>query len=187
VVADKRAGFSYLSAVAMIGAEIFTTIAQLAVGVTGFSGIVIAFNRQPGRLSDFEAFRILILFTNSLAAMFLSLIPFAFYYMRWNETTLWRTGNASIAIFELTFLLVFTRLTLKFLRQHRELFNVALLSIFGAGHALNAVVQLFSALGWISLSALSVFILGLLWLLFHSTFQFGRIIFVQPIAQRKND
>jgi len=85
VVADKQYGFSYCSGRSMTGAEIFTTIAQLAVAVTGFSGIVIAFNRQPGRLSDFEAFRILILFTNSLAAMFLSLIPFALHYMNWER------------------------------------------------------------------------------------------------------
>jgi hypothetical protein len=60
------------------GSEILTTIAQLGIAVSGFSGIAIAFNRQPGRLSDFEAFRVSILFANSFAAVFLSLIPFAF-------------------------------------------------------------------------------------------------------------
>jgi hypothetical protein len=65
----------------MNGAEILTTIAQLSVAVTGFSGIAIAFNRQPRRLGDFEAFRVSILFANSLAAVFLSLISFAFFYL----------------------------------------------------------------------------------------------------------
>ena len=131
----------------MTAAEIFTTIAQLAVGVTGFSGIVIAFNRQPGRLSEFEAFRILILFTNSLAAMFLSLIPFAFHYMNWSDITIWRIGNVSIAAFEFVFVTMMVRLSLRFLRQHRELFNLFLLSFFVVGHAVNGVAQLLSALG----------------------------------------
>jgi hypothetical protein len=82
----------------MRGAEILTTIAQLAVGVTGFSGIVIAFNRPSGRLSRFEAFRILILFLNSLGAMFFSLVPFAFYYLNWRHDYLakWQRLNRSI-------------------------------------------------------------------------------------------
>src|SRR5437762_13493078 len=69
----------------MNGAEILTTIAQLGVAVTGFSGIAIAFNRRPGGLGGFEAFRVSILFANSLAAVFLSLIPFAFFYLGWSR------------------------------------------------------------------------------------------------------
>jgi hypothetical protein len=37
------------------------------------------FNRQPGGLIGFEAFRVSILFANSFAATFLSLIPFGFF------------------------------------------------------------------------------------------------------------
>jgi hypothetical protein len=155
----------------MTGAEIFTTIAQLAVGVTGFSGIVIAFNRQPGRLSEFEAFRIL--------------IPFALHYMNWSDIAVWRIGNASVAVFEFVFVTILVRLSLRFLRQYRELFNLFLLSFFVVGHAVNGVAQLFSALGWVDLPGLSIFLFGLLWLLFHSAFQFGRIIFVQPMTSGK--
>src|SRR6266480_5981686 len=98
----------------MTGAEIFTTIAQLAVAVIGFSGIAIAFNRSPGRLSEFEAFRVLILFANSLAAMFLSLIPFAFFYMNWSDIAIWRIGSGLMLVFELIFLCAFIRPTRKF-------------------------------------------------------------------------
>jgi hypothetical protein len=166
----------------MRGAEIFTTIAQLAAAVTGFSGIAIAFNRSPGRLSEFEAFRVLILFANSLAAMFLALIPFAFFYMDWADPAIWRTSSALIVVFEAVFLSVFIRLTRRFLRHHREVFNLALLLFVFGGHLLNALVQLLSALGWNGGRGLSIFIFGLLWLLFHSAFQFGRILFVQPVS-----
>ena len=64
----------------MNGADILTTVAQLGAAVTGFSGIAIAFNRHPGRLGDFEAFRVSLLFANSLAAVFLALIPFPFFH-----------------------------------------------------------------------------------------------------------
>jgi hypothetical protein len=88
----------------MNGAEILTTIAQLAVGVIGFSGIAIALNRHPGRLNDWEAFRVLILFANGFAATFLSLVPFAFFYLDWSDATVWRVSSGLCALFEIVFL-----------------------------------------------------------------------------------
>jgi hypothetical protein len=167
----------------MKGAEILTTIAQLAVGVTGFSGIVIAFNRAPGRLNKFEAFRIQILFMNSLAAMFLSLLPFAFYYLNWSDTIIWQTGSGLIAIFEFVFLAIFLSSARRFWRPYREVFNVAIFIFFATVHTLNALLQLLGVFGWNAGRGLSIFLLGLLWLLFHSAFQFGRILFVQPMER----
>jgi len=113
------------------------------------------------------------------------LIPFALHYMNWSDIAVWRIGNASVAVFEFVFVTILVRLSLRFLRQYRELFNLFLLSFFVVGHAVNGVAQLFSALGWVDLPGLSIFLFGLLWLLFHSAFQFGRIIFVQPMTSGK--
>lgn len=85
-------------------------------------------------------------------------------------------------VFELVFIPVIVRRTLRFLNQHRELFNIALLSFLLAGHVLNVFLQLLGAVGWNGGRGLSIFIFGLLWLLFHSAFQFGRILFVQPMS-----
>jgi hypothetical protein len=166
----------------MNGAEILTTIAQLGVAVTGFSGIVIVFNRPPGRLSEFEAFRISILFANSLAAVFLALIPFVLFYSGLPDTVIWRTASALCFVFEVIFVASHVGPARKFLREHRALFNVGLLGFVTCGHAMNAILQLCNALDVINRRNLSIFILGLLWLLFHSAFQFGRILFVQPMT-----
>ena len=163
----------------MTGAEILTTIAQLGAAVTGFSGIAIAFNRHPGRLGDFEAFRVSILFANSLAAVFLALIPFAFYHLGWSEGMVWRTCSGAFALFEIAFITAHFFPVRRFIRQHRESFNLALLTFVTCGHVLNGVAQLLGATGVFE-RALAVYVFGLLWILFHSTFQFGRILFVQP-------
>jgi hypothetical protein len=165
----------------MNGAEILTTIAQLGVAITGFSGIAIAFNRQPGRLSDFEAFRVSLLFANSLAAVFLSLIPFAFFYLGWSQEVIWRTASSVCVLFETTFIASHISPARRFLRAHRELFNLKLLTFVTCGHLINTVVQLLNALGMFE-ARLSIFVFGLLWLLFHGAFQFGRILFVQPMS-----
>src|SRR5438552_1299484 len=165
----------------MNGAEILTTIAQLGVAVTGFSGIAIAFNRQPGGLGGFEAFRVSILFANSLAAVFLSLIPFAFFYLGWSQEIIWRTASGLCVVFEAAFIVSHFPAARRFLRSHRELFNLKLLSFVTLGHVVNAIAQLLNAVGMVE-AKLSIFIFGLLWLLFHGAFQFGRILFVQPLS-----
>jgi hypothetical protein len=165
----------------MSGTEIFTTIAQLGMAVTGFSGIAIAFNRQPGRLGEFEAFRVSILFANSLAAVFLSLIPFAFFYLGWSEETIWRTASGVFVLFEAAFIASHVPPARRFLGTHRELFNLKLLAFVTSGHVVNAIAQMYNALG-LAKTQLAIFIFGLLWVLFHSAFQLGRILFVQPIA-----
>ena len=154
-------------------------MAQLGAAVTGFSGIIIAFNRHPGRLTDFEAFRVSILFANSLAAVFLALIPFPFFYLGWAEPIIWRVTSGIVTVFEVVFLAVHLPRALRFLHTHRELFNLKLLTFVTASHAANGVAQLMNALGVFD-AKLAVFVFGLLWILFHSAFQFGRILFVQP-------
>ena len=165
----------------MTGAEILTTIAQLGAAVTGFSGIAIAFNRHPGRLDEFEAFRVSILFANSLAAVFLALIPFAFYHLGWPESTVWRTCSGVFAFFEVVFIATHFPPARRFVRQHRELFNVGLLTLVTCGHTVNCLAQLLSVTGVFE-RTLAVYVFGLLWLLFQSVFQFGRILFVQPAS-----
>ena len=162
----------------MNGSEVLTTIAQLGMAVTGFSGIAIAFKRTPGKLSEFEAFRVVILFANSLAAVFLSLIPFAFYHAGWNDRSIWRASSGLLFLFELFFLASQIPAVRRFLRLHREFFNIKLLTFVVCGHFLNMILQLLNTIG-LTKASLSFFIFGLLWILFQSVFQFGRILFVQ--------
>jgi len=163
----------------MNGADILTTVAQLGAAVAGFSGIVIAFNRHPGRLNEFEAFRVSILFSNSFAAVFLALIPFPLFLLGWDESKIWRTASGLMAVFEAVFLQIHFPAARRFRLTHRQLFNLKLLTFVTVGHVMNGIAQLCNALGLID-AKLATFVFGLLWILFHSAFQFGRILFVQP-------
>ena len=166
----------------MDGAEILTTIAQLGVGVAGFSGIAIAFNRQPGRLSDVEAFRVIILFATSLAAVFLSLIPFALHYFGLPDFIVWRVSSGLCTLFEFIFVLSRVRPTRRFLREQPEIFSLPQLGFLIFGHIVNTVLQLGNTLDLFGRNHLALFLFGVLWLLFHGAFQFGRILFVQPMS-----
>jgi hypothetical protein len=94
---------------------------------------------------------------------------------------IWRAASGICVVFEVGFIATHAPWAWRFLRVHRELFNLKLLTFVACGHLINAIAQLFNALGMTE-GRLSIFIFGLLWLLFHGAFQFGRILFVQPPA-----
>ena len=51
------------------------TIAEISIGLAGFSGLVVALRKGSGPLSDIQKYRLRILFSLSFGAMFLSLLP----------------------------------------------------------------------------------------------------------------
>ena len=116
-----------------------------------------------------------------MAAVFLALIPFAFALLGWREEAIWRTCSGPFAFFEIAFIATHYAPARRFIREHRELFNLGLLTFVTFGHAVNCVAQLLSATGVFERTS-AVYVFGLLWILFHSAFQFGRILFVQPAS-----
>ncbi|HSN72949.1 MAG TPA: hypothetical protein VLT59_15640, partial [Steroidobacteraceae bacterium] len=59
----------------MDSTELLTAIAEIALGLAGFSGVMTAFMQRPGRLTGIETYRIGVLLGASLGAMFLALVP----------------------------------------------------------------------------------------------------------------
>ncbi len=51
------------------------TIAEISIGLAGFSGLVVALREGSGSLDDIQKYRLRILFSLSFGAMFLSLLP----------------------------------------------------------------------------------------------------------------
>ena len=52
------------------------TIAEISIGLAGFSGLVVALRKGSGPLDDIQKYRLRILFSLSFGAMFLSLPEF---------------------------------------------------------------------------------------------------------------
>jgi hypothetical protein len=157
-----------------------TTIAQIAVGLAGFTGIAIAFTRRPGELTPLEGYRLAILFATSLGALFLALIPFGFGLVGVRDSTLWRISSALFVAFEAGLLIYLVPRTLRFLGEAREIFNVRVLTGLAAGHVVAIVLQAVNALGGFRGAESGVFLWGLIWLLFHTALQFARILFIRP-------
>ncbi|MGH7471548.1 MAG: hypothetical protein ACRENP_26650 [Longimicrobiales bacterium] len=167
--------------------ELLVAVAQLALGVAGFSGIAIYFKRRPGRLTEIEVYRIAILFLNSGAAMFLSLIPFPLQAFGLQPATLWRTCSALMALFELMFFMYYLPHSQRYRHKIPALFNRYSLVLTYSGGLGNLALQTANALGLAGPRQAAVYMVGAVWLLFHATFQFGRILFVQPPEEVEPD
>jgi hypothetical protein len=160
--------------------EILLTISQLAIGVAGFSGIAVVFKRKPGPLSDAEVYRVALLFANATAAMFIPLFAFPLHLLLASPTSVWRVCSAITALFSAIFVFWMLRHALRLFRRIPQLFNLYFMGFMSSGHIINVVVQAANVFGLWGARQSAVFMLGVLWLLFHSMLQFGRILFVQP-------
>ncbi len=68
------------------------TIAELAVGLAGFAGLVVAFTHRGG-LHATDRYRFIVLFSLALFAALLSFVPFGFHHAGWLPPNLWRASS----------------------------------------------------------------------------------------------
>ena len=53
----------------------FSVFVEFGVGLAGFSGVVVAFSRRSGRLSEYDSFRVVQLLMSALIPAFVGLLP----------------------------------------------------------------------------------------------------------------
>ncbi len=168
----------------MNGSEALSAVAQLALGLAGFTGIVVVFGRQPGRLRPVEVYRLANLLAISCEAMFLALLPFGLYYAGLQEESLWRFSSGFMIGLTVVLLAGFSPSTTRFVRETPEIFNLYVLTFLVTAHIANLVVQFLNVLGVFGRPNLGVYFFGLLWLLLHGFAQFARILFIRPGPER---
>ena len=161
------------------GSDALSTIAEVGLGLAGFTGILVALGRSPGAFSRPEVLRLLLLLVTSFGAVFLSLLPFAIHESGVTGSACWRLSSALLA--------AFTSVPLAYLgyrvRRHRDEFGRVLshtvFAIVGIGSSIIVVLQLFNVAGLGAPPRLGPYLFGLLWLLFVASLQFARILFVR--------
>lgn len=170
----------------MQGSEVLTTIAQLALGLAGFSGVVIALDHEPTQISRVGAFRLNVLLLTSGGAMFLAIAPLGLQHFGLSEAEIWKLASILQAIFALGFLLWFWPATLATRKIAPEIFHTTVMMTYFGGNLLNLVLQIIAALGLVENQAIGIYLLGLMWLLFNSFLQFRRMLLVHQ-SKHRND
>jgi hypothetical protein len=155
-------------------------LAEISVGLAGFSSIVVAFRRSSAHApwSRGDVFRFQDMLESSLVAALLAILPAALRGLGLDEPDLWPFVSALFFVF-----VVFN--TIRRVRQLSRLpagaLSNPLVVFFLIMLAVVAAVQLLNVLGWIVPEGPGPYLFGATWYTIYAGFMFYRLI-ILPIS-----
>ena len=159
--------------------DALSTIAEIALGLAGFSGVVVVLGRQPGAFSKVESGRLVLLLVSSIGAMFLALLPLALAPLELSASLLWRVSAGTFIAFCLGYGLI-GRSRVRIVRAHApEIYSFGV-SVFNYATVGTAVILQLVVLARPADLGPGFYVLGLIGLLLTATVQFVRMLFVRP-------
>ena len=81
--------------------DLLNTLAQIALGTLGFTGVVVALKHSSNNWDDYEKIRFQALVTTTLTAMVGSILPQIIVIATDNDPLVWRLANLGIGIMHL--------------------------------------------------------------------------------------
>lgn len=155
------------------------TITQVAIGLAGFSAILVALSGKPHQWTAVDAFRIRHILAFSFQTVFLALIPFVLAFFSLPEATLWKVSPLIIAIATFGDVLLVLTGVYRLSPAERSVLRAVVVSsvtIILFGMATAELLATFGVIG----PAQGVFFLGLVVLLAISTVLVARFLFARP-------
>ena len=151
-------------------------IAEIALGILGFSAILIGLSRKSDGFSAPDNFRIQLLSYSSIGAMFCALIPFAVFGNIYNETS-WLIVNWILCLYSVLGLSIFPRRVINLRMQgHSDLFPLPLFIIQMGVLAVNFLISGLMILDFIEAKE-NFYVFCLMLFLIQGSIAFVRTIF----------
>lgn len=160
-------------------ANALLTLAQVAIGLAGFSAILVALSGKPHQWTPVDAFRIRNILALSFQTVFMSLIPLVLAFFSLPESTVWKVSLVIIAAGTLGGVLLILSGVYRLSRPERAVLKALVVSTVTAVLFAMAAVELLAAFGIVR-PAQGVFFLGLVVLLGVSTVLVARFLFARP-------
>ncbi len=165
---------------ALVIPDFLQTIAEISIGLAGFSSLIVALRRTPGPLTDVQKYRLKILFTMTFGAMFLALLPNLLQSFQVPEDRIWFDSSSALFAYSLIFIYWVCTRARRVAKLAPEIFNWWVFYSLTAGHVVVLFVQVAVMTGFIEARAPGAFGLGLIWYLIHAAYQFSRMLFILP-------
>ena len=160
-------------------ASALLTVAQVAIGVAGFSAILVALSGKPHQWTSVDAFRIRNILAFSFQSVFLSLVPFVLAFFSLPEPSVWKVSLLILALATLAGVVLVLAGVYRLSPSERAVLKALVVATVVAVLCLMAAVELLAAFGIVR-PASAVFFLGLLVLLGVSTVLVARFLFARP-------
>ena len=151
-------------------------IAEIALGILGFSAILIGLSRKSDGFSEPDNFRIQLLSYSSIGAMFCALIPFAVFGNIYNETS-WLIVNWILCLYSILGLSIFPKKVINLrIQGHSDLFPLPLFIIQMGMLAVNFLISGLMILNFIEAKE-NFYVFCLMLFLIQGSIAFVRTIF----------
>jgi hypothetical protein len=160
--------------------DFLQTIAEISIGLAGFSGLIVALRKTPGPLTDVQKYRLRILFALTFGAMFLSLLPDLLSNFGVPGQRIWFDSSAAMFGYSLIFVSWMIAGARRLAKIVPEIFDWLRFWTLTAGHVVVLLLQLAVMTKFIVDRAPGAFSLGLVWYLMHAAQQFVRMLFILP-------
>lgn len=158
--------------------EALQLIAEIALGIVGFSAILIGLSRTSDGFSDPDNFRIQLLTYSAFGAMFGSILPFAIFGAHSNDLS-WLFACSTLCVYSLIGLIIFPKKMLKLRKQgHKDIFPIKLYFFQSGILSANFILSGLMIIGFISQMA-NMYVICLILFLIQSSVAFIRTMFVR--------
>lgn len=151
-------------------------VAEVALGLAGFSGVLIVLSRTSDGLSPAERFRLRSLIYASIGTMFLALLPLALFGGRWAEPTVWQILGGVMTVYTAAGLMMLPSASIRLRRDFPELFPLPLILSQTTIHICSLSLAS-SVLFKLTEHPRNAYVLGLILLLAHGAIAFVRTLF----------
>jgi len=155
------------------------TLAQVAVGLIGFSSVLIALSGEPRNWSALDKYRITGMLGNSICLLLLSLLPFVLTFLGVEDSAAWRISAGFFAVCLLTGMIVNFRSYERLPDSHRLATRPALVGAIYVVGSLVLIATSSAALGMLA-APKGAFFLGLFFLVLLSTYLIVRFLYARP-------
>ena len=155
------------------------TIAELAIGLAGFSGVVVAFAHQ-GQLTIVDRWRFAGLLSLSMGAAVVAFVPSLLDLAGFSGESLWRASSVIFLIIAVPYAAIFPLRVFRLSREMGSLPPKPFLFATFSFSGLNLTTQLCNAAGWPYSPNPVLFLFGLVaWLVIASLF-FALLVLSRP-------
>lgn len=160
-------------------ANALLTLAQVAIGLAGFSAILVALSGKPHLWTPVDAFRIRHILVFSFQSVFLSLTPIVLAFFSLPPATVWKASLLIAALATFGDVVLVLSGVYRLSREQRAILNALVVATVTAVLFVTAAVELAAAFGVFG-PAPGVLFLGLVVLLGVSTVLVARFLFARP-------
>ena len=155
------------------------TVAELAIGLAGFSGVVVAFAYR-GQLTAIDQMRFIALFTIAIATAMFAFLPFAFSHTGLSDPAIWRWSSGLFFAWALVQGFVLAPRLRRAAVAAGAAVSIRLNLVLLALVLLNFALQILNALAWPFDPGPLPFVGGLLIYLGLSAFFFCFLVLFRP-------